>query len=171
MVSWPGLGTAQPQLVQKISQMFLGIGLTSSVMLRWTLVPMKNLETYQKVQHKFSLWCEILNFENCHFLRYCTFKISTFCICVRINHYALCLQRLLCIDNALFHGTRFSTHSVLGMKNWISQQTLQYYAIFPLFIQKFGFFSGLFFICYGYINLGLFQNMLGVRYIFVHTLN
>ena len=114
-------------------------------MLRWTLVPMKNLETYQKVQHKFSLWCEILNFENCHFLRYCTFKISTFCICVRINHYALCLQRLLCIDNALFHGTRFSTHSGLGVKNEISSQILQYYDIFPLFIPRFGFFFRLIF--------------------------
>ena len=37
---------------QKISQIFLGIGETSSVRLKCTMVPSKNLEMNEKVQYK-----------------------------------------------------------------------------------------------------------------------
>ena len=119
---------------QKNFQIFLGIGLPSSVMLRWTLVLIKYLKIYQKVQHKLLLWCEILIWQNCRFMRYCTFKISIFCICVRVRLYVLCLQRLLCINIVLFYGTRFSTHETLWLEKWIWSQILQYYKFFHLFI-------------------------------------
>ena len=73
-------------------------------------------------------------------MRYCTFKISIFYICVRVSHYVLCLQTLLCIESVLFQGTRFSTHRVLGVKNGIRSQNLQYHHIFHLFISRFEFF-------------------------------
>ena len=68
------------------------------------------------------------------------FKISIFYICVRVSHYVLCLQTLLCIESVLFQGTRFSTHRVLGVKNGILSQSLQYYHIFHLFISRFDIF-------------------------------
>ena len=52
----------------------------------------------------------------------------------------LCLQTLLCIESVLFQGTRFSTHRVLGVKNLILSQSLQYYHIFHLFISRFEIF-------------------------------
>ena len=119
IVHTPGHGIIGWDDFQKFSQIFMGIGQTSSVMLRWTLVLMKNLECYQKVQHKFSLWCEILICQICHFMTYSNFKISRFYISVRVSRYVLCLQRLLCIENVLFHSTRLSTHTTSGVKNGI----------------------------------------------------
>ena len=118
----------------------MGIGQTSSVMLRWTLVLMKNLECYQKVQHKFSLWCEILICQICHFMTYSNFKISRFYISVRVSRYVLCLQRLLFVQNVLFLSTRLSLHITLSVKNGIWSQILQYYPIFHVVISRFDIF-------------------------------
>ena len=73
-------------------------------------------------------------------MRNSTFKMSRFYICVRLSHYVLCLQRLLCIENVLFQGTRFSTHKTLRVKIGIWPQILQYYQIFHLFISRFEIF-------------------------------
>ena len=110
----------------KNSQIFLGIWLTSSVMIRWTMVLIYILENYQKAQHTFSLCCEIIILQNCHFMKYFTFKISRFGIYVRECHYALCLQVLLFIKQVIFQGARFSTHITLGVKNGKWSQILQY---------------------------------------------
>ena len=118
----------------------MGIGQTSSVMLRWTLVLMKNLECYQKVQHKFSLWCEILICQSCHFMRYSNFKISRLYISVRVSPYVLCLQRLLFVQNVLFLSTRLSIHITLSVKNGIWSQIMQYYLIFYVVISRFDIF-------------------------------
>ena len=69
---------------QKNSQIFLGIWLTSSVMLRWTMASIKNLEKKEKVQHTSSLLFEIIIFKNWNLMRYFTFKISRF-ICWRTS--------------------------------------------------------------------------------------
>ena len=109
----------------KFSQIFLVIGLTSSVMLRWMSVLIENFENHQKVQHKSSLWSEILIHQNCQCIRHFTIKMSRFYICVKVSHFVLCLQRLLCTENLLFRGTMFSKHHNLGVKNAIWSQNLQ----------------------------------------------
>ena len=116
----------------KFSQIFMCIGQTSSVILIWTLVLMKDFKHYQKVQHKFLLWCEILICKSCHFMRYSKFKISRFYISVRVSHYVLCLQRLLFVDNVLFLCTRLSIFITLGVKHGIWSQILHYYTIFHI---------------------------------------
>ena len=66
--------------------------------------------------------------------------MSRFYICVRLSHYVLCLQRLLCIENVLFQSTRFSTHKTLRVKIGIWSQILKHYQIFHLFISRYEIF-------------------------------
>ena len=67
---------------KKISRIFLGIGETSSVWLIWTLVNMRNLEMYRKVQHKFSFFVKSeknkLNFADISIFHNCVITITKF---------------------------------------------------------------------------------------------
>ena len=68
---------------QKFSWNFLGIVQTSSVRLRWTLVYVRNLEMYRKIQHKFSFFVKSeiqykLNFADVSIFHTCVITITKF---------------------------------------------------------------------------------------------
>ena len=100
-----------------------------------------NVSTNKKSwKHKFSLGCEILICQSCHFMRYSNLKISRIYISVWVSHYVLCLQRLLFVENVLFLSARLCIHITSGVKNWIWLQILQYYPIFHVVISRFDIF-------------------------------
>ena len=130
-------------------------------MLRWTLVLIKYLKIYQKVQHKLLLWCEILIWQNCRFMRYCTSKYPYFVFVLGSGfmRYAYKDFCVLILFFSMVQGLALMKHY-----GWKSEYGHKFYSIMKFFIYSFKdlkFSSGLFLICYAYTNLGLFWKLLG----------